>query len=1833
MKKFRPLLSLHILKSPAALSILQILFMLQLPAQTDNTAETGLPFITNYTPKQFHAPPQMWAAIEDNRGIMYFGAQAALLEYDGITWRRVKFDGKPPSVIRSLAKDKSGKIYYGSAGDFGYLNYDSSGYTHAVPMIDLVPKENRDFFDVWTIHIASDGVYFQSREYIFRISDDRQVKVWNPKTKFMYAFYLDGVYYVHEQGIGLLKLVNDSLQLIPGSEYLGQERMQVMLPYQEAGQKPGVSSGKYLVGLFYAGLFLFDGKTFKPFKTDADNLIRTATLYKGLLFPDGNYGLSTTGKGIAIINSEGKIVKMINRDVGLQDESVYALYASHDGTLWMALDNGISRMETASPFTQFTNQSGINTATLSLARYKDKLYLGTTNGLLQYNEKNGKFEANDVIPPNQTFNLLNDGEQMLVANDGLFSVRNGKTQIIQPSISGNMQLSGLFRSKNYPNILLGGSTFGVAVFHKGKPNENWKFMGHIPNLDDQFWSFTDNKDGSFWAGSQSGVAYRVMPAFLADGRPDMSKFTFRKFGEADGLINAVGQVNEFDGETVFIGDTVIYRFDDKTQRFTPDTLFGRLENGGGNNEGDLVKDLQGNYWLRWSKMSVLIKPQPGGGFALDRTPLLAINDRTFSKMIPDENGILWICTTDGLIRYDSKLKKNYDQPYITIFRRISSGQKLFNPNQSDGLAQDFPHTNDAFRFEYAAPFFEQEEKTEYQTWLEGFDPGWSDWGNNFYKEYTNLPEGKYKFHVRARNVYGKLSNEAVYAYNIIPPWYRSWWAYLLYALAVAGLIYTVVRYRTRQLKAQHRELEKLVTERTRELRHRLEELAVINNVQEGLVRELDIEAIYNLVGEKIREIFNAQVIDIVTYDEKTGLITDKYSYENGDQSLIPPRPITGFRKHVVETRQPMNIATDAERLSEQYGNVIVMGDPPKSALFVPMIAGEKVIGVISLQDTQKENAFSDSDQRLLGTLSNSMSVALQNARLFDETRRLLAETETGKQNVELLSEIGKKITASLDFETIFYKLYEHINRLADATVFGVGLYNPDKQEIDYRFAIEKGKRYAPYTRSTLDKNQLPVWCIENRQPVFINDMSREYSRYIASYEHKNYLLEDGSRAEEPESVIYLPLIAKNTVLGIISVQSFQKNAYTSYHLNLMQNLATYTSIALDNASAYRQLNEREQEIAQRVAEISTVNNISQALAGQIELEQLIILVGEQLRQLFNANIVYLALLDKKTRIITFPYQYGEDHQPMKLGEGLTSKILLSGKSLLINKEVERITEGMGLSRIGIPAASYLGVPIPVGDEIIGVLSVQSTEKENRFDEKDERLLTTIAANVGVALRKAQLFEEVKQARQEAEAARKTAEQANAAKSAFLSTVSHELRTPLTSVLGFAKIIKKRLEEKIFPLTDSSDPKTVRSIEQVTENLGVVIAEGHRLTHLINDVLDLAKIEAGKMEWNMEKTSVPEVVERAIAATSALFDQKNLSLNKTIEGEIPEVEADRDKLIQVVVNLLSNAVKFTDAGTVGCHIAYHPGKAEVVVSISDTGIGIAPKDHAAVFEQFKQVGDTLTDKPKGTGLGLPICKEIIEHHGGRIWLDSDIGRGSTFSFAIPVQQTETRRPLAFNDLVRQLKEQVERSEHLVKGKQATILVVDDDESIRSLLRQEMMDAGYHIRDAKNGKEALKEVRDHRPDLIILDIMMPEMNGFDVAAILKNDPETMDIPIIVLSIVQDKARGFKIGVDRYLTKPIDTAQLFSDVGTLLEQGKSRKKVMVVDEDSVTIKTLTDVLQAKGYQVVESDGKELLQKALTTQPDIIILSSLHSDNKEIVQSLRFQKGLENVLFLIYQ
>ena len=476
------------------------------------------------------------------------------------------------------------------------------------------------------------------------------------------------------------------------------------------------------------------------------------------------------------------------------------------------------------------------------------------------------------------------------------------------------------------------------------------------------------------------------------------------------------------------------------------------------------------------------------------------------------------------------------------------------------------------------------------------------------------------------------------------------------------------------------------------------------------------------------------------------------------------------------------------------------------------------------------------------------------------------------------------------------------------------------------------------------------------------------------------------------------------------------------------------------------------------------------------------------------------------------------------------------------------------------------------------------------------------------------------------------------KTDFISTVSHELRTPLTSVLGFAKLIQKKLDETIFPLIQTDDKKVKRSVRQVAENIEIIVSEGIRLTKLINEVLDVAKIEAGKMQWNMDKLAITEVIDRAFSATSALFEQKGLIPIREIDADLPNIKGDKDRLIQVVINLISNAVKFTEQGSITCRVKHTDQT--ITVSVVDQGVGISESDQPKVFEKFKQVGDTLTDKPQGTGLGLPISREIIEHHGGRIWVESEIGKGSTFSFTLPIFQDKENdhKPqipaINFDMLIDQLKKRVmfeqQSEDQIANGSPKKILVIDDDASIRSLLRQELESKGYEVYEAENGQAAIAKVREVRPDLITLDIIMQGINGYDVASILKSDPVTLDIPIIMVSVIDDKNKGLHLGIDSYVTKPVDMAILMREVDLLLTHKTSiGKNILVVDDNFVSISLLVEMLQNQGFvPSIISPQDDLRSRVTTFQPNVIIASIKLA---QTIQSLRNEQSMKHIRFLL--
>jgi signal transduction histidine kinase len=483
-------------------------------------------------------------------------------------------------------------------------------------------------------------------------------------------------------------------------------------------------------------------------------------------------------------------------------------------------------------------------------------------------------------------------------------------------------------------------------------------------------------------------------------------------------------------------------------------------------------------------------------------------------------------------------------------------------------------------------------------------------------------------------------------------------------------------------------------------------------------------------------------------------------------------------------------------------------------------------------------------------------------------------------------------------------------------------------------------------------------------------------------------------------------------------------------------LRTQRDIARQEAA---RIEAARQETQERLAELVTLNELAVALSSTLHLHELLDRSLQAVVTHLRFDRALVLLVDETRESLCGGHSVGGTDEMAALIAELELPLNLTSSQLvqLARADGPMLFSGLGndpdernrafARALGVD--SFLGTPLISKGRTVGVLAVDNRESGRDLARASGPLLFTLGNLIASAIETARLYEEIEaqnralEARVEertrelaaatvvAEDARAAAEEARAAaveatetKSRFLANVSHELRTPLTSILGFTRIIRRRLDEIVFPVVPGGDPKMDRAVRQIGENLEIIAMEGDRLTHMINDVLDLAKIEAGKLDWREGPVEAAELVDRAAAATASLFEASGVPLLRDVPDGLPATAGDRDRLIQVVINLLSNAVKFTRDGSVTCRVRAAAGDEapELVFSVIDTGMGIAPEDHARVFEQFTQAGDTLTDKPRGTGLGLPISRQIVEHHGGRMWLESEVGRGSTFSFSLPIR---------------------------------------------------------------------------------------------------------------------------------------------------------------------------------------------------------------------------------------
>ena len=779
--------------------------------------EAGFPYVQNFGPKTYGENPQNWGIIQDERGIMYFGNTHGVLIFDGISWQLVQIAND--YVVRSLCLS-NGTVYVGGQNELGYLETAADGRYRYVSLIDRLPESERDFKDVWRTVASGDTIYFQATRHLFRLAGG-EFRIWHSSTRFNRVAALFNRVYIGEEGTGLLEIRKDSLQLAPGGEALSDKRIYVMLPYP-ADTSSGAAP-QLLIGTTLNGLYRYDRIQVTPFPTAIDNLLKENRLFHGASLPHGLFALGMLSGGVAVIDREGRLCQMIDAAAGLRDERVYHLAADREGALWLALNNGIARVAMPAPLTRFSADAGITSIVESVIRYRGRLYIGTHLGVYELDTANGPPAMFKPVPGYTSFawGLVEAGGDLLAAGDQVYRIEGGRAI---PIASGWVSTRTIYKSRLDPNRVYVGLTDGLAALQL--ENGRWQDLGRLEGVSELIFGITEDDKGNLWLGTQyAGVIKATTPAAVQDGGTRKLTAGITRYGTTQGLPELQISPAMANGKLYFATTKGIKHFDPQRERFYPDSTFGTAFADSSGYVYSLREDAKHNVWIiaggKRYQINGRAVPQPGGGYRWEDTPFRQIYDlgEVFT-IYPEPDGTVWFGGSEGLARYTPAIPKDYNLDYSAVIRRVTATRRdslIF-----DGIAPvsdrpELPYRDHSLRFEFAALSYDDIGSNRYQFMLEGFDSDWSNWTNETKKDYTGLSEGDYTFRVRAQNIYHHLSGEARFDLTIRPPWYRSWWAYLLYTLAGGGLVAGLIQLRVRQLERKSHELEQLVAERTAEV--------------------------------------------------------------------------------------------------------------------------------------------------------------------------------------------------------------------------------------------------------------------------------------------------------------------------------------------------------------------------------------------------------------------------------------------------------------------------------------------------------------------------------------------------------------------------------------------------------------------------------------------------------------------------------------------------------------------------------------------------------------------------------------------------------------------------------------------------------------------------------------------------------------------------------------------------------------------------------------------------------------------------------------------------------
>ncbi|GFE70371.1 GAF domain-containing protein [Chroococcus sp. FPU101] len=736
-----------------------------------------------------------------------------------------------------------------------------------------------------------------------------------------------------------------------------------------------------------------------------------------------------------------------------------------------------------------------------------------------------------------------------------------------------------------------------------------------------------------------------------------------------------------------------------------------------------------------------------------------------------------------------------------------------------------------------------------------------------------------------------------------------------------------------------------------------EQQKALTQVIDKIRRTLDLDTIFQTTATEVRQLLQVDRVAIFCFEHHSKWTEGEFVAEDVNSSFgsaLAAKIVDRCfgEKHATYYQQnrlwAVNDISQAN-LIECHLNTLNRFQV-KANLVAPLLIGKNLWGLLCIHQCSSPRHWQESEIEFVSKIATNLGVALQQAELLAQTQKRTKELQTALAQVEAqkehlahvaaqeraLARVIKRIRQTLDVEDIFRATTEEVRHIL----------NCDRVVV-YRF-------YDDWSGEFLYESMSEIW----RPLIWSPGLKTVWEdTYLQATKGGRYRYHETFAVDD----IYQ---AGLTQCHVEILEHFQVKAFAIVPVFVGEKL--WGLLGAYQNTATRQWKQRE---------IALLDQIANQLGVGVYQAQLLIRTKQQSRELettladLNAIVDNLAdgllVIDILGRITRF--------NPTLISMFRLEQVNLTGKHIatVFDEKLVKLIEQSERCQQQIVTAA---VDLEQGRE--GQALATSIIKES-YGEEGTQCLGSV-----ILIRDVTVEREIDRMKTE-----------------FLANVSHELRTPLTSVLGFASLIKEKLKDVIIPSIALENIKVHQALHKVETNIEIIVSEAERLTDLINDVLDIAKMEAGQLEWVIQPTSPREMIQRAIATTEPLFQNKQITLIQDIELELPVIWVDENRFIQVLLNLISNAVKFAEEGIVTCRAKIV--QEQLLISISDTGIGIPDEYKDMIFDRFKQGGDVLTDKPKGTGLGLPICKQIIEHHGGKIWVESLLGQGSTFFIAMPI----------------------------------------------------------------------------------------------------------------------------------------------------------------------------------------------------------------------------------------